>query len=133
MARPVLIQGELRGVIEKITYEKIPIVNAFNTKQNCFISIRKLSKEQYQESTLENQLREDTIDHEDRDEEFALSPVGKIVLKPKENIRLQLAYHPVSLTEAYCQVRIRYELSEQLCVYNFMGQPEVPSSDSQTM
>ena len=42
--RPLVIQANLRGVIDKTTVERIPITNPLPVKQNCFINFGKISK-----------------------------------------------------------------------------------------
>ena len=41
--RPIIIKGQLKGIIDKTTIEKIPIVNALSSRQNCFIKISQIS------------------------------------------------------------------------------------------
>ncbi len=45
--KPVIIQARLKGIIDKVIVEKIPITNSLPVKQNCFVSLRKIGKEDY--------------------------------------------------------------------------------------
>ena len=42
--KPIAVQAELRGIVEKVTAEKIPVTNCLAVKQPCYVSIHRLTK-----------------------------------------------------------------------------------------
>jgi len=52
--KPIAIQAELKGVVEKVTIEKIPITNCLAVKQACYISIIRLTKEEFSNFNIQN-------------------------------------------------------------------------------
>lgn len=48
VARPVIIQAELKGIVDQKTIEKIPVTNLISSKQICHVSFHSLTKEQYE-------------------------------------------------------------------------------------
>jgi hypothetical protein len=94
--KPTLIQAQIKGIIDRTVIEKIPICNALPTKQNCYVSIHRLSKDEW---ALNNKphLEGETAASERSEWEFKLSQVGKIMLKGKEKVHTQLSFQPVTL------------------------------------
>jgi hypothetical protein len=124
--RPILLQGHLKGIIDQNTSETIPLVNLLDTNQACSVKLCRISQQTFEES--HEQLGSESPPSEDGEWEFRLESGESTLLKPKETRKLQLAYLPTTLRESYCQVRVRFEHTKQLIIYNFRGLPELPST-----
>lgn len=96
--KPIIVQARLKGTIDKVTVEKIPITNSLPTKQNCFISLMKITKDVYDNFNRYQLERQQTdVELENHDSDFKLSHLGKLSLKPKEKININLSYLPATL------------------------------------
>lgn len=96
--KPIIVQARLKGTIDKVTVEKIPITNSLPTKQNCFISLMKITKDVYDNFSRYQLERQQTeVELENHDSDFKLSHLGKLSLKPKEKININLSYLPATL------------------------------------
>lgn len=96
--KPIIVQARLKGTIDKVTVEKIPITNSLPSKQNCFVSLTKISKDVYDNFNRYQLERQQTdVELDSHDSEFKLSHLGRLSLKPKEKININLNYLPATL------------------------------------